>query len=47
MDTAVDRVHNAANGVLKIREDKPIIEPNVHSAVARLPEEFRIAREGK
>ena len=46
-DTAVDRVHNAANGVLKIREDKHIIEPNVHSAVARLPEEFRIAREGK
>jgi hypothetical protein len=28
-----------------IREDKPIIEPNPNAEVAKLPEEFRKARE--
>lgn len=46
-DTAVERMHDAINGILKMREDKPSMEPDMQSAVAKLPEEFRIAREGK
>ncbi|MDR0889673.1 MAG: site-specific DNA-methyltransferase [Oscillospiraceae bacterium] len=39
------RLKDAASGELKIREDKPVIEPNENTAVAKLPEEFRKARE--
>lgn len=41
------RLRAAINGSLKIREDKPIIEPNPHAAVAQLPDEFRRIREEK
>lgn len=39
-----ERLKQAENGTLKIREDKPPIEPNLNSAVAKLPDEFRKAR---
>jgi adenine-specific DNA-methyltransferase len=44
-DISVRRLKEAADGKARIREDKPIIEPNQSAAVAKLPEEFRIARE--
>lgn len=44
---ATDRITAAINGNAKIREDIPIAEPNQNTAVAKLPEEFRKAREKK
>jgi hypothetical protein len=42
---AFDRISKAMEGTLKIREDKPVIKPNLNSAVAKLPKEFKAARE--
>ena len=42
-----DRFKMAQDGSIKIREDKPVMEPNPNTAVAKLPEEFRNAREDK
>ena len=44
-DISVERIRDAVEGKAKIREDKPVIEPNQNAAVAKLPEEFRKARE--
>ncbi|MBR5618379.1 MAG: site-specific DNA-methyltransferase [Clostridia bacterium] len=44
-DISTERIKDAAAGKAKIREDKPVIEPNENAAVAKLPEEFRKARE--
>jgi adenine-specific DNA-methyltransferase len=43
-DISVERIKDAASGKAKVREDKPAIEPNPITAVAKLPEEFRKAR---
>lgn len=43
---STERIKEAAAGKARIREDKPVIEPNHNTAVAKLPEEFRLAREG-
>lgn len=43
-DIAVKRIKEAAEGKAKIREDKPIAEPNRNAAVAKLPDEFARAR---
>ncbi|MEG0933568.1 MAG: site-specific DNA-methyltransferase [Lachnospiraceae bacterium] len=40
-----NRIMEAMQGNAKIREDKPVVEPNENAAVAKLPEEFRKARE--
>lgn len=42
---AKQRLHEAANGNIRIREDKPVEKPNQNTLVAKLPEEFRKARE--
>lgn len=42
---AEERIHEAAKGTLKIRDDVPASSPNPNSAVAKLPETFRKARE--
>ena len=39
------RLKSADDGTLRIREDKPPIEPNPNLAVSQLPEEFKKARE--
>ncbi len=44
-DISVERLTEAYEGKAKIREDKPVTEPNQNTAVAKLPDEFRIARE--
>lgn len=44
---AVNRLKDASNGNAKIREDKPVAEPDQNTAVAKLPEEFRRIREEK
>lgn len=44
-DISIERLKDAANGTAKIRADKPAVEPNPNSAVAKLPEEFRQIRE--
>jgi adenine-specific DNA-methyltransferase len=44
-DTSIARLKDASNGIIKIREDKPIVEPNANTAVAKLPDEFREVRE--
>lgn len=44
-DISVARLEDASNGIIKIREDRPVVEPNMKTAVAKLPEEFRKARE--
>lgn len=45
--TALDRIKNAIEGNIKIREDVPVMIPDTKTAVAKLPEEFRLAREKK
>lgn len=44
-DISVERLKEAAEGKAKVREDKPVIEPDQKASVAKLPEEFRRARE--
>lgn len=44
-DISTERLKDASEGKAKVREDKPVIEPNQNAAVAKLPEEFRVARE--
>ncbi len=44
-DISVERLTEAYEGKAKIREDKPVAEPNQNTAVAKLPDEFRVARE--
>ena len=44
-DISKQRIRDAADGKAKIREDKPVIEPDLNAAVAKLPEEFRKLRE--
>ncbi len=39
------RLKSAAEGTLRIREDKPPIQPNPNTAVAQLPKEFKKVRE--
>lgn len=39
------RLSEAIKGTLRIREDKPVVEPNPNTAVAQLPDEFRKIRE--
>lgn len=46
-EIAKARVKSALDGTIKIREDKPVALPNPHSAVAKLPDEFRLFREKK
>lgn len=42
---AKDRIKQAIDGTVPIREDKPVAEPNSRFSVARLPDEFKKARE--
>lgn len=44
-DISADRLKDTANGDVRIREDKPVTEPNPNTAVAKLPDEFKKARE--
>ena len=39
-DIAITRIRDAISGNAKVREDKPVIEPNPNAAVAKLPKEF-------
>ena len=41
---SVDRLKAAAKGEANIREDVPVMEPDLKSSVAKLPDEFAIAR---
>lgn len=44
-DISIARIKDATSGNALVREDKPVLEPNQNTAVAKLPEEFRKARE--
>ena len=44
-DISVERIKDASDGKAKIREDRPVTEPNPNAAVAKLPDEFRRIRE--
>lgn len=44
---AKERIQQAIDGTVKVRPDVPVCEPNPNMAVARLPEEFKQARESK
>ena len=44
-DISVGRIKDASDGNAKIREDKPVTEPNPNAAVSKLPDEFRRIRE--
>jgi adenine-specific DNA-methyltransferase len=44
-EIAQKRINDALDGVIKIREDGPVIEPDTNSSVAKLPDEFKKARE--
>lgn len=46
-DIAVERLTDAVNGKVKIREDKPVAKPNRNAAVAKLPDEFAKVRGDK
>lgn len=46
-DIAKDRLQQAIEGKIRIREDVPVCEPNLNSVVATLPDEFKKIREGK
>lgn len=43
-DISVRRIKEASEGNAKIREDKPVAEPNPNAAVTKLPDEFRKIR---
>lgn len=42
---AKERIQQAIDGTVRVRPDVPVCEPNPSMAVAKLPEEFRVARE--
>lgn len=42
---AKDRMQQAIDGTVRVRPDVPVCEPHPSMAVAKLPEEFRLARE--
>lgn len=44
-EIAKNRIQQAIDGTVKIREDKPVAEPDPKMAVAQLPDEFKKARE--
>lgn len=46
-DIAVERLEETIGGNVKIREDKPVAEPNANTAVAKLPDEFAKVRREK
>ena len=46
-DISVTRIKEAQKGNIHTREDVPVMKPDSNMAVAKLPEEFRIARECK
>lgn len=46
-DISIERITNAINGNVKVREDVPTMTPDTNMAVAKLPEEFRKVRESK
>lgn len=46
-DIAVNRLEETVSGNIKIREDKPVVEPNANASVAKLPDEFAQARREK
>ncbi len=43
-DISVSRLKDTVKGSVKIRADKPVVEPDTNTAVAKLPEEFRKVR---
>lgn len=44
---AEKRINDAKEGIIKFRQDKPSLIPDENTAVAKLPEEFAIARRKK
>ncbi len=46
-EIAKKRINDAKNGVLRYREDKPAMTPDENMSVAKLPEEFALARRKK
>jgi adenine-specific DNA-methyltransferase len=46
-DISTDRIKAAIQGDIKIREDKPVMKPDLNAAVAKLPNEFRKVRDNK
>ncbi len=44
-EISIERLNDAAEGKAKVREDRPVSEPNPNAAVAKLPDEFRKVRE--
>lgn len=46
-EISIKRIIATANGDVKIRDDKPVMEPNANTSVAKLPEEFREVRESR
>lgn len=44
-EISTKRIQSAIKGEIKVREDKPVMKPDKHMAVAKLPEEFRKMRE--
>jgi adenine-specific DNA-methyltransferase len=46
-EIAEDRIRQAINGTVAYREDKPAMKPDLTTSVAKLPEEFFIARQTK
>lgn len=44
-EIAKKRILQAIEGTVRVRPDKPVVEPNPKMAVAQLPEEFKKARE--
>lgn len=44
-DIAIERMKAVEKGSIKVREDKPAMKPNKNSAVAKLPNEFKVIRE--
>ena len=46
-EIATERIKKAIKGEILVREDVPVLEPNVTSAVAKMPNEFIEAKESK
>lgn len=46
-DISNQRINDTINGTIKVRPDVPVMEPDINSSVAKIPDEWRVLNEKK
>lgn len=46
-DISNKRINDTINGTIKVRPDVPVMEPDINSSVAKIPDEWRVLNEKK